>query len=794
MKDITTKQVRLLSELGAEDTAEVGGKNASLGEMLASLSERGIRVPGGFATTASAYRHFISGNNLEDRIRSRLDSLEKDGVEKAGSAIRRMIKRAEWPADIASSIREAYADLCREHGDKVPVAVRSSATAEDLPEASFAGQQETYLNVTGEEDVLKAVKDCYASLFTDRAISYREEKDFDHFKVALSAGVQLMVRGDTGASGVLFTLDTDTGFRDVVMINAAWGLGETVVGGTVNPDEYLVYKPFLGRDDLVPVIGHSMGDKKIKAVYSSRPNKQIETVKTPAKDRKRFVLGNDHIIELARWGKIIEEHYDQPMDIEWARDGESGKLYILQARPETVESQKDPTRLTTYRLDVTGKPVVQGLAIGQKAAAGKVRKLSGPDEADRFEKGDVLVTEMTDPDWGPIMKNASAIITDKGGRTAHAAIVSRELGIPAIVGCGNAVETLEDGAGVTVDCTSGEQGYVYPEVLEIERESVDLESIRRPETAIMMNLASPDAAFRWAGLPVSGIGLARMEFIINNVIQAHPMALLHPDKVEKKADRDAISDLVEGWPDGSEFFIQNLAEGIARIAASCHPRPAIVRLSDFKTNEYAQLLGGGAFEGKEENPMLGFRGAARYHSDKFREAFALECEALKRARETIGMDNIVIMIPFCRKPEEADGVLARMAENGLVRGEKGLEVYLMAEVPSNVFRAADFAARCDGFSIGSNDLTQLVLGISRESEELALEFDEMDPAVLSAMETLIGEAHKANIKVGICGQGPSDKPALAEFLVRQGIDSISLNPDTVVETMKAIAELEKSLK
>ena len=780
-----------LEKLSSEDTEKVGGKNASLGEMTRALADDGIRVPGGFATTAYAYRNFIEENGLEDRIRGKLKTLSKNGISKTGSAIRRMIKRADWPKDTETAIRKAYRSLCEENGGKVSVAVRSSATAEDLPEASFAGQQETFLNIRGEDEVLEAARKCYASLFTDRAISYREEKNFDHFEVALSAGVQRMVRGDTGSAGVMFTLDTDTGFRDVVIINATWGLGETVVGGEVNPDEYIVYKPFLRKADLVPIIGRSKGSKRVKAVYSSKKNRQIENVKTSAKDRKRFVLEDEDILKLARWGSLIEKHYERPMDIEWAKDGESGELYILQARPETVHSQRDTSKLTSYHLAESGEELVSGLAIGQKAATGRVKKLSSPEEGDRFKEGDILVTEMTDPDWGPIMKNAAAVVTDRGGRTAHAAIVSRELGIPAIVGCGNAVETLKDNKKVTIDCTSGEEGKVYKGELEIVRETIDLSDMPETRTAIMMNLASPEAAFRWSGLPTEGVGLARMEFIINNAIQAHPMALLHPDKVEDAGDRKAIRSLLEGWDSGSEFFITNLADGIARIAATQYPKPVVVRLSDFKTNEYAGLLGGTAFEGSEENPMLGFRGAARYHSERFREAFAMECTALKRAREKTGMDNIIIMIPFCRTPEEADRVLERMAENGLIRGEKGLEIYLMAEVPSNVFRAAEFAARCDGFSIGSNDLTQLILGISRDSQELADAFDEMDKAVTTAIAQLIEEAHKAGIKIGICGQGPSDKPEFAEFLVREGIDSISLNPDTVIQTLQSVADLEK---
>lgn len=768
MSQEETKFVRLLRELNNEDTAEVGGKNASLGEMIGSLSQRGIQVPGGFATTSKAYRAFIEGNDLESSIREMLEQLSRDGVEKVGPKIRKAILKAEWPAAVEAAIRKAYREFAEEQGGEASVAVRSSATAEDLPEASFAGQQETYLNVSGEDTVLEACKKCYASLFTDRAISYREEKNFDHMAVALSAGVQLMVRGDTGASGVMFTLDTDSGFRDVVVINGAWGLGETVVGGEVNPDEYVIFKPKLGEGDCLPIVRRSLGEKAIKAVYSKKKDRQIENKETLKKERKHFVLSDEEAVRLAGWGKVIEAHYAKPMDIEWAKDGETDELYILQARPETVESQKDRSVMTTYSLKKAGKELVSGIAIGQAAATGKVRKLTSPSQSKQFKDGDVLVTEMTDPDWGPIMKRAAAVVTDKGGRTAHAAIVSRELGIPAIVGAREATEVLADGQAVTIDCTRGSQGYIYEDELPIDKTTVKLDAMPKTKTEIMMNLASPEAAFRWSSLPTRGVGLARIEFIINNTIRAHPLALLDPSKVEDKDARAEIRELLEGWEDGSEFFIRNLSEGIATIAASQYPKPTIVRLSDFKTNEYAELLGGSQFEGEESNPMLGFRGAARYQSKHFKEAFALECAALKRARETIGMDNIIIMIPFCRSPEEVDGVLAVMAENGLVRGEKGLQVYLMAEVPANVFQAANFAARCDGFSIGSNDLTQLVLGISRDSEALSPFFNEMDRSVTIAIEQLIEAAHEAGIKIGICGQGPSDKPEFAEFLVAHG--------------------------
>lgn len=796
-KDMTNRSEKspqyavFLKDLRRDDTAQVGGKNASLGEMIAQLSERGVRVPGGFATTAQAYWRFLEENGLKKKIREALDGLDSQGVAKIGKKVRRFIFESSWPSDVGEAIRTAYGDISAGTDGETSVAVRSSATAEDLPEASFAGQQETYLNVRGVDDVLDACRKCYASLFTDRAISYREEKGFGHMDVALSVGVQRMIRADKGGAGVMFTIDTETGFRHVVCINAAWGLGETVVGGEVNPDEYIVHKPGLSDRSLTPILARSRGSKKVKAVYSRKREEQIRTVRTTRAEQCRHVLNDDEVVQLARWGLEIEQHYDCPMDIEWGRDGEGGDLYILQARPETVESQKDLSTLTTYSLQEEGEVLVGGIAIGRKAASGRIKRLKSPDEADTFNDGDILVTEMTDPDWGPLMKRASGIITDKGGRTAHAAIVSRELDIPAIVGCGDAVAALEKVNEVTMDCSRGEEGLVYEGILEIEVNKMKLDEIPQIKTGLMMNLASPDAALRWAQLPTDGIGLARIEFVINNEIKAHPLALLHPERVEGKEDRKAIRALLNGWEDGADYFIRKLSEGVAQLAAAQYPKPTLVRLSDFKTNEYADLLGGSGFEPEEANPMLGFRGAMRYLSERYDEAFALECAALKRARETIGLDNIRVMIPFCRTLDEVDGVLRRMADHGLVRGEKGLEIYLMAEVPVNVFLASEFAKRCDGFSIGSNDLTQLVLGISRDSEELSGYFDEMNPGVLKAIKTLIDQGHEAGIKVGICGQGPSDRPEFAEFLIRHGIDSISLNPDSVMSSIERFAAIEK---
>lgn len=786
-----SNHVRWLENLGNEDVATVGGKNASLGEMIRSLRERGVRVPGGFATTAEAYRSFLAHNDLEEELREQTDALSRGdrSLQEAGTAIRKAIRRGDFPEDLANAIREAYRELSeRNETENVSVAVRSSATAEDLPEASFAGQQETYLNVQGEEDLLDACKDCYASLFTDRAINYREERGFDHSKVALSVGVQKMVRSDEAGAGVMFSLDTDTGFPDVVVINAAWGLGETVVQGTVNPDEYRVFKPRLDDPELRPILAKVRGDKEKKIVYASGGKSTTKTVDTPASERRRLVLSEDEILTLARWAVAIENHYERPMDMEWAKDGESGELYCVQARPETVQSQKRGTALQTYRLKETGEAVVTGIAIGQAIATGSVKVLESPREMDRFEDGDILVTERTDPDWGPIMKRAAAIVTDHGGRTSHAAIVSRELGVPAVVGSDTATRTLEDGQDITVSCAEGHEGRIYEGILEYDQRSVDLDELPKSPVELMINLAAPDSAMRWWRLPVRGVGLARMEFIINNAIQIHPLALCRFEELEDEDARSRIEELTRGYEDKTEYFVEELAQGIATIAASQYPDPVIVRMSDFKTNEYATLVGGEAFEPEEENPMLGFRGASRYYSDRYRDGFALECRAVKRARERIGLDNVVVMIPFVRTPEEADKVIETMREHGLERGTDGLELYMMCEVPSNVFLAERFAERFDGFSIGSNDLTQLVLGVDRDSEELRELFDERNEAVKRAIARVIDDAHAAGCKVGICGQAPSDYPDFARFLVDAGIDSISLNPDSVLDVLEHLAE------
>jgi pyruvate,water dikinase len=783
--------VRRLEGLGSNDVAEVGGKNASLGELIRALASEGVRVPPGFATTAAAYREYLAHNELDDKLRDALDALarEQASLRQTGRKVRRLVERGSFPEAIAGAIRDAYAELAQRAGvEDLAVAVRSSATAEDLPEASFAGQQETFLNVRGADDLLDACRACYASLFTDRAIAYRNEHGFDHMKVALSVGVQQMVRSDRAGAGVMFSLDTDTGFRDLVVIDAAWGLGETVVQGTVTPDTYRVFKPLLARDGARPIVGKTLGDKQRKLVYARGGKQTTREVDTKRAEQRRYVLTDDEILALARWAVAIERHYDQPMDMEWAKDGETDELFVVQARPETVQSQKESRFLKTYSLQESGTVIAEGVAIGQAIAAGPAFLIDSPDQMDRFEDGGVLVTGMTDPDWVPIMKRAAAIVTDHGGRTSHAAIVSRELGLPAVVGAGDATEAVDDGQEVTVSCVEGERGRVYDGRLEYDERNVDLEQIPEPPTRIMMNIASPGAAFRWWRLPIRGIGLARMEFIINNQIRIHPLALRRFDDLEDADARREIERLTAGYEDKTEYFVERLARGVAAIAAAQYPDPVVVRMSDFKTNEYANLVGGRQFEPGEENPMLGFRGASRYHSEHYRDGFELECRAIRRAREEIGLDNVVVMIPFVRTVEEADRVLSVMAEAGLARGIDGLEVYMMCEVPSNVFLAEQFAERFDGFSIGSNDLTQLVLGVDRDSALTAELFDERNEAVTRAVALAIERAHAKNCKVGICGQAPSDYPEFAAFLVDHGIDSISLNPDSVLKVIEHLAD------
>lgn len=800
--------VRWLGDLRATDVEQVGGKNASLGEMISHLDEVGIRVPGGFATTAAAYRTFIQTNDLEPRIARHLDAWEKGvaSLSTCGQAIRTLVLEAPLPPRLEARVREAYLELGRQSQSADPeVAVRSSATAEDLPEASFAGQHDSYLGVHGTEALLETCRHCYASLFTDRAISYRHTHGFDHLKIALSVGVQTMVRADRGAAGVMFTLDTETGFPDVVQISAAWGFGESVVQGTVDPDHYVVHKPLLRVDGRTPIIDRRIGAKATKTIYVSGANGSVTsthedsrqtTTSVPTSERERVsaVLSDDEVLQLARWAVDIETHYERPMDIEWARDGDTGELFILQARPETVQARGTASTIRHFRLTQRGEPVVSGQAIGSAIAAGEVCLLAGADQIEQFRPGSILVTSTTDPDWVPIMRQAAGVVTDHGGRTSHAAIVSRELGLPAIVGTGNATRVLEDGRAVTVSCAEADQGMVYDGLLTYEEESLDLEGLPTPRTRIMMNVASPAAAFRWWRLPCRGVGLARMEYIIEHEIRVHPLALTRFHLVDDPDARATIESFTSEYSDRTEFFVERLSFGIGKIAAAYWPDPVIVRTSDFKTNEYANLIGGAAFEPEEANPMLGWRGASRYYSNDYRDGFALECRAIKRVRDVMGLTNVVVMIPFCRTVGEADLVLQELANNELVRGENGLEVYVMAELPSNIMHAKELAERFDGFSIGSNDLTQLMLGIDRDAERLAYLFDERDDAVKEVIRELVARAHAAGRPVGICGQAPSDYPEFAEFLVEIGIDSISLNPDSVLDVIPRVAAAEARQK
>ena len=780
-----------LSKLRRSDVAIVGGKNASLGEMIYALGAKGILVPPGFATTADAFRDYLTANHLDEKISARMDALTagKATLSDTGQAIRDLILNGDWPVETARQITAQYHRLSKAAGAAdVAVAVRSSATAEDLPEASFAGQQETFLNVTGDAALLAACRKCYASLFTDRAISYRDIHGFSHVQLALSVGVQQMVHADTGGSGVMFSIDTESGFPDTVLINAAWGLGENVVQGAVDPDEYEVFKPFLDDHRKTPILAKALGAKEIKMIYDS--NGTPSNVPTSKAERAGFVLSDAEILTLARQACVIEKHYGCPMDIEWARDGKTGTLYIVQARPETVQSRVDAGALTSYTVVNPGAVLTTGLSVGNAAVAGRVCMIEKAADMSRFVDGSVLVTATTDPDWVPVMKRAAAIVTDHGGRTSHAAIVSRELGLPAVVGCGNATHLLHDGQDVTVSCAGGEEGLITQGLSQITVCNQTVDVLPDVKTKVMLNLANPASALRWWRLPVDGVGLARMEFVINNAVKVHPMALLNFDKISDTATRDKIAALTATYDNRPDYFVDHLSRGLSRIAAFCYPKPVIVRMSDFKTNEYANLLGGRDFEPHEENPMIGFRGASRYYSERYRDGFALECKAIARLRGQMGFDNVVVMIPFCRTPEEADNVLAVMAENGLERGKNDLQVYVMCEIPANVVRAAEFAKRFDGFSIGSNDLTQLTLGIDRDSDALAQLFREDDPAVLWMIETVIREAHKAGTKVGFCGQAPSNDPAYAQRLVGFGIDSISVTPDSFVQVLHNVAQAE----
>ena len=789
--------VRWFSDLGRADTPIVGGKNASLGEMVCNLRDAGINVPGGYATTAFAYWQFLEANDLKARMTAKLAELDKKGrnLAKVGKAVRKMILDAEMPAPLSEAITRAYHEMAEHSGHKVTsVAVRSSATAEDLPEASFAGQLESFLNIRGNEALLLACKRCYASLFTDRAIVYRNNQGFDHMKVALSIGVQEMVRSDKAGSGVMFSIDTETGFPRSVLISCAWGLGETVVQGMVEPDEYQVFKPLLGSPSSNPILEKTLGGKAQKMIYSRGGDATSMLKETSKKERSTFVLSDAEVLQLARWACAIEAHYGQPMDMEWAKDGGTNQLFIVQARPETVQSRREAGTLKTYRLKKKGRRLVTGLAVGDSISTGKVCRLDSPAQIAQFEDGAVLVTKITDPDWVPIMKKAAAIVTDHGGRTSHAAIVSRELGLTAIVGAGDATSVLSNGMQVTVSCAEGDDGHVYDGILDFEVRAIDLDEIPKTHTKVMVNLGNPSAAFRWWRLPSDGVGLARMEFIISNLIKIHPMALVNYQHLKDKQARSRITELTRAYEDKTQYFVETLARGMARIAAAHYPKPVIVRMSDFKTNEYAELIGGAAFEPKEENPMLGWRGASRYYSEDYRAGFALECQAVRLARDAIGLDNIIIMIPFCRTLGEADKVLSELAANGLVRGQHGLEIYMMAEIPSNVLLAKQFGERFDGFSIGSNDLTQLLLGVDRDSGRLNALFDERDEAVTTAIAQLLATARKIGRHTGICGQAPSDHPEFARFLVEHGIDSISVSPDSFLAVKQVVSKAEQDFK
>lgn len=791
-------------ELTNKDVPLVGGKNASLGEMYQKLTKKGVNIPNGFAVTAHSYFYLLSHAGIEKEIRKILRGLDTHNVRdlyKRGHQVRELILSAKFPPEIEDEIAKAYRRMEKQYGRMCDVAVRSSATAEDLPDASFAGQQETYLNIRGRKALIEACHKCFASLFTNRAISYRKDKGFGHFKVGLSIGVQKMVRSDLASSGVMFSIDTESGFKDAVLINASYGLGETIVQGSVTPDEYFVHKPTL-KKGFKPILSRHAGAKKVKMIYSTGGFKPTKVISVPKEDRAKVVLTNPEILTLARWAMIIEDHYTKergsfaPMDMEWAKDGKTGKLYIVQARPETVQSQRDFNVLEEYILeDKNRRPIVSGASVGAKIGAGKANVVRGVEEIHRFKKGEVLVTDMTDPDWEPIMKIASAIVTNRGGRTCHAAIVSRELGIPCIVGTKDATAKLKKGKAVTVSCAEGDTGHVYSGTLRYGIKKTNLKNLKRPKrTKIMMNLGNPDIAFASSFIPNDGVGLAREEFIITSYIRIHPLALIHYNKLKDPKAKKEIAELTQGYSSKPQFFVDKLAEGIATISAAFYPKDVIFRLSDFKSDEYASLVGGKEFEPVEDNPMIGWRGASRYYSKDYKAAFVLEAKAFKRVRDEMGLKNTKIMVPFCRTITEAQNVLNILAANGLKRGVGGLEIYMMCEVPSNVILAKEFARYFDGFSIGSNDLTQLTLGVDRNSELIAHVYDERDQAVKDFVSAVISTSKKAKTKIGICGQGPSDHPDFAKFLVEEGIDSMSLNPDTVLEATLMVLKMEKSKK
>lgn len=790
-----SSNIEWYENLGINDVETVGGKNASLGEMVQHLTKSGVRVPGGFATTADAYRRFLIESGLAERIDGMLKTLDVDDVRelaKVGAEIRQAVEDQPFPADLEQEIRDAYAKLAGDHGEEVSWAVRSSATAEDLPDASFAGQQETFLNIHGIDNILHAIKLVFASLYNDRAIAYRVHNNFDHSVVALSAGIQKMVRSDIGASGVMFTIDTESGFKDTVFVTASYGLGEAVVQGAVNPDEFYVYKPALAAGKPA-ILKRGVGGKAIKMVYTEDKSvgRTIETVDVDPADQARFSITDADVEELARHAVKIEEHYGRPMDIEWVKDGSDGLIYVVQARPETVKSRESGSVLERFRMKDHGKALIEGRAIGQKIGAGAVRSLKSIDDMAQFQAGEVLVADMTDPDWEPIMKKASAIVTNRGGRTCHAAIIARELGIPAVVGTGSATSSLQDGAEVTVSCAEGDTGFIYEGIAEFEKTSTSLDEMPELPVKVMMNVGTPDQAFEFSRLPNKGIGLARLEFIINRQIGIHPKALLELDQQEPEI-KAAIEEQIAAYDSPRDFFVKRVAEGVSMLAAAFAPEPVIVRMSDFKSNEYANLLGGERYEPHEENPMIGYRGASRYLSEDFADCFAMECEAMRFVREEMGLTNLKIMIPFVRTVDEAKGVIDLLASHGLKRGDNGLQVVMMCELPSNAVIADQFLEHFDGFSIGSNDMTQLTLGLDRDSSLVAGAFDERNDAVKAMLSMAIKACKEQGKYVGICGQGPSDHPDLAEWLLDQGIESMSLNPDTVVETWLRLAEHAKS--
>jgi len=797
-----SKYIRWFEETTIDDVPLVGGKNASLGEMYRELTSKGIRIPNGFSVTADAYWQTLKAGGILEKLENTMEGLDISNVAdlaKRGKNARDLILGAGIPEDLWEEIEEAYDLLCEQYGEDTDVAVRSSATAEDLPTASFAGQQETYLNIRGYPTLRDACTRCFASLFTDRAISYRVTNKFDHFKVALSIGIMKMVRSDLASSGVIFTLDTETGFRDVVFITGAYGLGENVVQGQVNPDEFYVFKPTF-REGYKPIIKKKVGSKEIKMIYGRGDSKVLtRNVEVPEAERLRFCIDDKEVLELAGYAITIEDHYSKksgesrPMDIEWAKDGITGELFIVQARPETVQSQRSKDVLETYVLEKKSKVLARGRSVGDKIASGKAHVIPDVSDLPSFKQGEILIADTTTPDWEPVMKKAAAIITNKGGRTCHAAIVSRELGIPAVVGAGNVTEVLETGREITVSCAEGEDGLVYEGILPFHKDTLSLKDLERPKTEIMMNLGNPEEAFAFSMIPNDGIGLARLEFIITSYIKIHPMALVHPEKVRDNKVLQGIEQLTKGY-EKSEFFVEQLAQGVGTIAAAFYPKPVVVRMSDFKTNEYASLLGGSYFEMEESNPMIGFRGASRYFDERYREGFALECRTMKKVRDEMGLTNLILMIPFCRTVEEARKVIAEMEKNKLKRGENGLQVYVMCEIPNNVLLIDEFSEYFDGFSIGSNDLTQLTLGVDRDSELLAAEFDERDPGVIKIMAMAVQGAKRNGRHSGICGQAPSDFPEIAEFLVKEEIDSISLNPDSVMKITLKVLEAEKELR